>query len=173
MRLHLAALLTAAASLNAHATEPLHVFTASSVEIYATDDIESIDVEEIFVEFDVSDSPIFASALVFKDELNDYPQLLAFSEQFISTAYASSNNRIFSELEVQSEFANARLTGREYLIDAESGTCELLLGHAVGDSTYMFFTVIDPRGTARCVDAGRELRSIVTKVTASVAVAGH
>ena len=173
MRSRLAALLAMVVAASAFASEPLHTFPASNIELYATGSVERVDVEGSFVQFHLADSAFFATALVFKDTLNDYPQLLAFSEQFINTAYPASSNPISSEIEVESEFANSLLIGREYLIDAESGTCELLLGHAVGDRTYMFFTITDPRGARRCVDAGADLRTVASQITASIAVHGN
>lgn len=172
MRVYLAAFSAATVSLSAYATEPLHTYPASSIEFYATDSVEDIDVEGNFVELHLVDSGVFATAFVFKDTRNQYPQLEAFSEQFLNTAYASSNNGVFGQVNVQSEFANSVVNGREYLIDAESGTCELLLATSVGDRTYIFFTITDPRSSAKCADSGSALRAIANNVTASIAIGG-
>jgi len=173
MRVYVAVFMAATISLSAYATEPLHTYRASSVEFYATDHVENVDVEGEFVEFHLVDSGVFATALIFKDTRNQYPQLEVFSKQFLNTAYASSDNRVFGQIEVQSEFANTAVNGREFLIDAESGTCELILATSVGDRTYIFFYISDPHVTAKCEDSGRELRTIANNITASIAVSGN
>ncbi len=173
MKFHLTAFLAIAIASSAFAAEPLHTFPASGIELHATGSVESVTVEGNFVQFHFTDLDIFATALVFRDTVNDYPQLLAFSEQFLNTAFPGDRNQIAGEIEVHSEFANSTVVGREYLIDAESGVCELLLAHSVGNRTYMFFNVTDPSSSARCVDASSELRSAVNKITASIAISGN
>ncbi len=173
MKHYLTALLAISITSSAFAEELLHTFPASGIGLYATDNVESVTVEGNFVQFHLADPDIFATALVFKDTLNDYPQLMAFTEQFLNTAYPDGRNQISGEIEVQTEFASSTVSGREYLIDAESGTCELLLAHAVGERTYMFFSVAAPGGTTSCVDAGSRLQSAVKEIAASIAISGE
>ena len=172
MKAFLTIFLALAISSTAIAADPVHSIPASGIELYVTDTVEEVEVEGDFLRFYLTDSGIFATGFVFKDTQNEYPQLKAFADQFLDTYFASSENRVFSEIAVQSDFTNKMITGREYLIDAESGTCELLLAHAVGDRTYMFFNITHVRGPTRCVDVARELQSAVRSIAASIVING-
>ena len=170
MRLHLTSIVALLFAQGAHAGEPLHTFSSSNIELYATDSVENVEVSGDFVKFYLVDTTIFATALVFRDTRNQYPQLAAFSEQFLKMAYKGNNNHVFSQLEVQSEFSNVITNGREYLIDTDRGTCELVLVNPVGDRTYVHLQVAESLRNTTCEDSGLRLRAIAKKLTASIAV---
>jgi len=170
MRLHLTSIVALLLAQGAHAGEPLHTFPSSNIEIYATDSVDKVEASGNFVRFHLADTTIFATALVFRDTQNQYPQLAAFSGQFLKIAYKGNDYHVFSQRDVQSEFFNVTTNGREYLIDSEQGTCELVLVNPVGDRTYVHFQIADPLRNTTCEVSGVRLRAIAKKLTASIAV---
>ena len=172
MKVLMIAFLAVAIPSSALGDEPLHTFPASGIELHATDDVEDVEVEGTFIRFHVADSTVFATAMVFKDTQNDYPLVREFSDQFMSSTYSGPGNRVFSEIQVETDFANRMVTGREYLIDTERDECDMLLSHAVGDRSYIFFNLTDLRTGRRCVDVGRDLQSAARKIAASIVING-
>jgi len=170
MGAHLGIFAALLAAQFAYASEPLHTFSSSKLKIYATDSVERVDVSDRNIRFHLVDKKIFATAFLFQDTQNSYPQLTEFSEQFLKMAYSGDEYRVLSKLNVESKFSNVTADGREVLIDSENGPCELVLVTTVGDRTYIHFQVVDPSSDPSCEISGAGLRAIVDKVTASIAV---
>ena len=156
---------------SAYASETLHTMPSAGLDFLKTENVENvvIDTGRDFVQFVLVDADIHATAFVFRDTTNHYPQLNAFSEQFLEVAYPGGGNSIAGRRSVQSKFANVVADGREYLIDSEKGTCELVLVSAVGDLSYANFRIADESSSAPCSESGGKLRAAAKAVTASVA----
>ncbi len=156
---------------SAYASETLHTMPAAGLDFLKTDSVENVvvDAGRDFVQFVLADADINATAFVFRDTKNHYPQLDAFSEQFLEVAYPGGGNSIAGRGSVWSKFANVVADGREYLIDSEKGTCELVLVSAVGDLSYANFRIADESSSIPCSEARARLRAIAKSVTASIA----
>ena len=157
-------------SFIAIADAPLHTFPESGITINATKHVKELFVKGNYITFKLNDKATFAVAMVFKDNSNPYPLLEEFSAQFVDQIYGQLEHQVFEKLAVEKAYANSTSEGIEYLIDVEETNCELYLASAVGEKTYIFFTISNEINKGSCKDNSQSLKAEVDAVVNSISL---
>jgi hypothetical protein len=152
------------------AGDSLHTYPESGIAINKTEHVKTLHVEGDYITFKLSKKEIFATAMVHKDTLSNYPMLDKFSGRFFEALYGAQDHEVFEKLNVEKTYANNSSQGIEYLIDVADKNCELFLTSVVGGNTYMVFTISNEVNKGNCVDKGQSLRTQLDHVVNSISL---